>query len=109
MIKHTPGPWKVNKQFVSGVSIESMNGRIVFLNNHVECEGKPCGSISSQDKSQEEINANAQLISAAPDLLAACKILTEQYNSSADIRMGGNLTNEGFLKANKAINKVEGE
>lgn len=61
--------------------------------------------------SSEECNCDQALalIEINNMLLGACKILVDQYNSSGDFTMGGNLTNEGFLKAIKAIKKAEGK
>ena len=51
---------------------------------------------------------NANLISAAPDMLAALTLLIEQYDSFDEFTMGGGLTNEPFLMARAAIAKAEG-
>ena len=57
----------------------------------------------------EDKKANARLISAAPDLLAAVQLLMEQYDSSPDhFIMGGDLTNKPFLMARAAIAKATG-
>lgn len=56
--KHTPGPWTVSK---SGVSVDA----------------GPTGPRIRQERGapDEELRANASLIAAAPDLLAAVKAL----------------------------------
>ena len=42
-----------------------------------EYDGEPCGAVEGQDKAQAEIDANANLIAAAPELLAALEALKE--------------------------------
>ena len=41
------------------------------------------------------------------DMIAALRVLTWQYLSSEDCILGGNLTNEGFLWADKILKKLE--
>ncbi len=59
--KHTPGPWTVRYQYNVFAGKRSIAG---------------CGGYTSNDPNEDthEVNmANAHLIAAAPDLLAACK------------------------------------
>ena len=71
--QHTPGPWQSN-EMINGFAIDHAAGfPIVFVSGHNEYEGDPCGSITGQDKTQKEIEANARLIAAAPELLNACQ------------------------------------
>ena len=55
-----------------------------------------------------ENEANINLIAAAPEILEALSLLVDQYDSSGDFTMGGNLTNEPFLMARAAIAKATG-
>lgn len=55
-----------------------------------------------------ENEANINLIASAPDMLEALSLLVDQYDSSGDFTMGGNLTNEPFLMARAAIAKATG-
>lgn len=56
MSKHTPGPWKADKdQWV------------------LDSEGKPFINLNTQWRSKEEIFATRDLIAAAPHLLEALK------------------------------------
>lgn len=72
--KHTPGPWHANtpteEQYADGTSIrESKHGDIVAI----------------VDKPREgSCIANARLIAAAPDLLAACKVGLEALKDWSD-------------------------
>lgn len=79
--KHTPGPWAVA-------------GRLIVSAKH--------GSIGAVDDGQPNVEANARLIAAAPDLLAALKALygTEPGNS---IERG-----QAIAMAECAIAKAEG-
>jgi len=71
--KHTPGPWDLVPLAHCQVVQAGPNRRICELMDHQEINDQPCGSIASQDKTQEEIDANACLIAAAPELLAALR------------------------------------
>jgi hypothetical protein len=70
---HTPGPWMADRRNSCwAILSQQHNPYVVFVSDHHEYGGKPCGSVCSQDKPQAEIDANARLIAAAPQLLAAC-------------------------------------
>ncbi len=65
-MRHTPGKW------------EMIDGNFVYALNENDINRFSCsiqGGYSAQGKktSKEELAANAALISASPDLLAACK------------------------------------
>ena len=60
--KHTPGPWNCMRASAAGRNIICSDTRPVDI-----CV------LSNRDKTQTEIDANARLIAAAPDLLAACQ------------------------------------
>ena len=79
---HTLGPWSIAPSF-AGQWIKAGNSYICPLPDHIEHEGQPCGSVASQDKTQAEINANARLIAAAPELLAALIAIKTQAEFSA--------------------------
>ncbi len=70
MSKHTPGPWKVG-------------GPTGFRN---QCAIEP--SICAVYGAGAELEANAQLIAAAPDLLAALKAIAAALDAPRD-RLGG--------------------
>lgn len=75
--KYTPGPWDLLPLARCQAVQAGPDRRICTLSDHVEHEGTPCGSIESQDKTQDEIDANARLIAAAPELLEALVLLRE--------------------------------
>lgn len=84
--KHTPGPW--------GVAYTDSNGQLVVKNKHIEIATCWHHSVASIEA---EMQANARLIAAAPDLLA-CLIAIK----SADV--------EGLahIDIDAAIDKAEG-
>lgn len=92
---HTPGPWTVkpeklfNGQHVAGRSAEVVSGDCTIA-KVVRFGQKPCDPISE---------ANARLISAAPDMLAALE---------AVVRVADRKTVE-FDAARAAISKAKGE
>ena len=72
MSKHTPGPWTNDDGLVNG--IESRTGRV---------EQTPSLDIFDAgdwpSALQDEAQANAKLIAAAPDMLAALKLFISTY------------------------------
>jgi hypothetical protein len=82
-MSHTPGPWKVEDRRKAPIK----NIRIVGNGGHEVAEVSDVHQrdhLSPRKWSDEEANAidaeglaNAQLIAAAPDLLAACKLLID--------------------------------
>lgn len=72
-MKHTPGPWNIStpcKRDANGVPCAWLN---------LDAPGHIGGMKIETHYSMpdDEMNANARLIAAAPDLLAACKALAE--------------------------------
>jgi hypothetical protein len=72
--KHTPGPWKISKYInYIGFSVWAADRGCIAERWYDKTQDKPYG---------DELNANAQLISAAPDLLRACKIALETIENT---------------------------
>lgn len=76
MSKHSPKPWRLGEVYEdrsveAGRYIEAANGDIVAIVTHTMTQ--PDGSVDGYSDSPVEIVGivNAQLIAAAPDLLAA--------------------------------------
>ena len=66
---HTPGPWGVESEFQAIVT--ACNGRLSVCEVHDH-------NATSETHTAAEAEANARLIAAAPDLLAACKEAVDQ-------------------------------
>ena len=66
MSEHTPGPWKV---------IDEQNSEWAYIDNRDESI-----NICQVPEQDESYMLNAKLIAAAPDLLAACKIVLDNIN-----------------------------
>ena len=108
---HTPGQWEE-----SGATIYC--GKTIVAVAYCEGNRELHPSIDPSDKlpdadgeigdGWEEAWSNARLIAAAPEMLEALSLLVDQYDSSGDFTMGGNLTNEPFLMARAAIAKATG-
>ena len=90
MKTHTPGPWTVTGN--NGLFIEP-----ICMRAHYNFLGDRCRKCNVQkidhitDSSQvynprklEEAQANARLIAAAPDLLAACRAARDWYGLDGD-------------------------
>jgi hypothetical protein len=60
--QHTPGTWSDGLHHQGHLAVQSDNGRLVAF----------CGAIARDDEQLENL-ANARLIAAAPDLLAAAQ------------------------------------
>jgi len=92
MTKHTPGPWKL------GPSL----GEVRDDDDNVLCD--------VYDDNDEQAEADAHLIAAAPDLLAACEacmtLLVRYENRSVAPEIG---TGAAINAAHAAIAKARGQ
>ena len=87
---HTPGPWIVDgKPGYEAPEIHAGNRRIARVLYH----------LGSEDR---EVDANARLMAAAPDLLEACKLTIDDIGEH-----GG--PNSVYKACTAAIAKAEGE
>lgn len=91
MNNHTPGPWKIAHERSDDEEVSPWGCVEVADKRWITIEGR----------SGDEALANAQLISAAPELLAACEEVLEQC--SHDFHF-----NELYEQAQAAIAKAEG-
>jgi len=94
MSKHTPGPWHVSKR--NPLSVVEAGPRA----SQIAKMGIKLGVCSQQDA-----EANARLIAAAPDLLEALARLVRQYGSDGVIYTG----DHPIAVASAAITKATGE
>jgi hypothetical protein len=105
---HIQGPWEIehciNEDGSKFITINGQGPHGAWLADIQagNIDGKPA------DVTERHL-ANARLIAAAPDLLSALQLLMDQYDSSPDFTMGGNLTNAPFIMARAAIAKATGK
>ena len=92
MNKHTNGPWHVGQSY----------GSIIYIEPSVAC-------VTGHKYSQAEIDANARLIAAAPDLLEALENLHANIAEYARINNLGGFDNQDMQQARAAIAKAKGE
>lgn len=100
--KHTPGPWVV---FDSGdkPGIDQGNGVSIVQWGLESCDsGINCRSEADPQTAREERMANAHLIAAAPDLLAALEQLNSYVKSSYGV-------SPSTFAADAEIKKAKGE
>ena len=72
MSAHTPGPWKASRRYADTIVIEGDGGY-----RHIVGVGADEITESGGEEMSAEQEANARLIAAAPELLAALERLTD--------------------------------
>ena len=87
-MKSTPGPWKVNRQIDGTMSISGKGAPFLYFNDF--------GSSARE----QEVQANAKLIAAAPELFVTLQYLT------ATLQNGGTITRDHIERALEVINKT---
>lgn len=95
--KHTPGPWTFHRPWSGFSQITGPNDELVF--------GIAAGSVDEK-RPDCECEANARLIAAAPDLLAALKTLSH-YDQEPDA-VGMTEYDAALAAALAAIARAEG-
>ena len=86
MSGHTPGPWTASGTKALGLS-EVIAPNAGFSDGHLVCMiGKRYWEQGTIEKQlpRGQVEANARLIAAAPDLLAACKALPDFDTEAPD-------------------------
>ncbi len=97
MIKHTPGPWHIEGQDIVD------DNRLWLITRTISTDDEAIAAVDE---------ANARLIAAAPDLLAALKQLVTDYGDCLMSDVPGPTDADGlavFAAARAAIAKAEGE
>jgi hypothetical protein len=74
MGKHTPGPWRTRDHHAAGIDIIAGRAEIGNI-------GAPS---SDGAPNWPEVKANARLITAAPDMLAACESIRDRVDGALD-------------------------
>jgi hypothetical protein len=105
--KHTPGPWMVEPVFIAQQTCGALHFgeyRFPFKRN---------GDGSCFTYSREEAEANARLIAAAPEMLAALKSINEWLLFGEILSNPNDVYLKQFITANNlavaAIAKAEGK
>lgn len=97
---HTPGPWSIGESHNDGVEIisapDAAGGPI---------GGKSVATVRLDDMDPEEIERNADLLAAAPDLLEACERLAAKIENSGEAWM----SDPDWQFAAAAIARARGE
>lgn len=97
-VKHTPGPW-----FVTGSMTKYVEARIP---GGLVQEVAACGPTQADGGYGDQQQANAKLIAAAPDLLAALQLALYALAHCAADRGYQTLQNKAAHAANSAIAKA---
>ena len=87
---HTPGPWHTETRHTV-TAICCKPGRTGEWPDicYQERNGHPeHGSITGRMRTSGELAANARLIAAAPDLLAACRLAMEFFANGTPVHVG---------------------
>lgn len=111
--KHTPGPWRVEEgtTLIWGDCNQDDTSSYGMGYPIAECRLTPSGSWAKGPKTYGEAEANAHLISAAPDLLEALESLIIKYVrlvNSGDAGFWNPEDDKEVIAARAAIAKVEG-
>ena len=109
MAEHTPGPWHI--LFTSEPDSFGPGRERYIGKSH---EDQVCRTVGYDDRAKDI--ANAELIAAAPDLLAACeKLVAEQEEQcialgwkSAEQYYAAHAADEAFVLIKSAIAKAKG-
>lgn len=91
--KHTPAPWSLRK---------SGDGKAIWIDNQGDGWHRMSCEVDSDDCDYDTAMANALLIAAAPDLLAACKLAKQRFD-----QLGMDWLGPGTDPIEAAINKAE--
>lgn len=89
-IQHTPGPWDDCSKNATGETVR------IFANSHY------IGSIGNSDDTPEQTQANAHLIAAAPDLLAAIKAVLPTLDDATQDAWRKSKASEEWILVSKA-------
>lgn len=102
--KYTPGPWKICKKFPHQKFIEVEHG-----DKHTKgAASLVIARVTCRTTWQEQQEANARLIAAAPELLEALQECVELLEFLSPEVRGGYSPDGAYAKANSAIAKALG-
>lgn len=92
-VKHTPGPWTITVYPPDDYGAEDLCAYIDGNRKHVAHCMPPEGT------SKELRDANARLISAAPEMLEALKLIANAENSALDLAYCKGIARAAITKA----------
>lgn len=102
-MSHTPGPWRIDRNNTHG-------GQIAVVHH---CAGNDWVEIWSPDATaadEKEMEANARLITAAPELMVVVEavdaLIQYQYSGSQEAMSA---LQDAAFKAKDVLNKVRGQ
>lgn len=72
-------PWRLEQRSSCIAVIDCDGQELLFLLKHSD-DGRECGSVTTRGRTNEEIDAAALIIAAAPDLLAALRAVVASAN-----------------------------
>lgn len=116
--KHTPGPWHVERRFSCWAIVDSKPSDLAYQDDAPRFyNGEPCGSVTSRGRTVEELEANAKLIAAAPELLDALQWILRSAgyeNGQApetlrELRAGRKYFDQARAAVAKAIGGTDGD
>lgn len=111
---HTPGPWEIvaTKWYeYGGIAHKSELGYLPVICDLVPAQMRDYGE-NAVALDGETIEANARLICAAPELLAACKEIVNYYQTMSgneNAPVADKYWLKGAIMARAAIGKAEGK
>ena len=105
-MKHAPGEWRIEKRMDCIAIVDNDGKEIVFLFNK--------GSVTTQLRTKDELESNAQLIAAAPKLLDALKnshkwLMKICQSDIAEKALKMSFNEKELTDNLEAINQVEGK
>jgi hypothetical protein len=98
---HTPGPWTYEIKTAIAGGTPQYAGPVIYAENDCEHHAIADASCNHTCRLPHETEANARLIAASPDMLAALKLIVTNYDS-------GNYAAIDMPQARAAIAKAEG-
>lgn len=101
-MKHTPGPWRICH---GGTQRSRTTIRIITPKGNLSRNAVASINLTIGDLTGSS-HANALLIAAAPDLLAACKAVLAKQSDASIFRLPDNC--DAMKKIRTAIAKAEG-
>ena len=98
MSKHSPGPWSV--EYSEATKVKATDDSTLAFLGHLNRRGR---------RSPEQVGANARLIAAAPDLLAALEAMVAAARRGGDPQVSIDEECDAWQLIDHAIAKAKGE